>query len=116
MTAIDFLQQFSDLKINKTNNIKSNYVNQSILPKGLYNFSIESAYYFEDSTIALLWITEDWDNNVSLLANEIERYYNYLAKIHNLESDINLEITIGTKDARESKYFDKLIISKSKNN
>lgn len=114
MKATDFIRQFSELTINGPRSSESmpeardDTINICNIPLKLRDYHIESKYY-DDSTIAILWVTEDWDNHVSLLVNEIVRYFEYLAKQNNLESDIELEITIGNKDASESKYYDRVI-------
>lgn len=114
MRARDFIRQFSDPKINgpkfdnKMPPEKRDAINICNIPYNLRNYHVEAVHY-DDDVIAMLWVTEDWDDDVNSLVNEIVRYYNYLAKINRLESDVSLEITIGTKDARESKYYDRVI-------
>lgn len=115
MKANNFIREYCDIKVNgpkfsnKMPPERKDAVNICNIPYGLRNYHVESIYY-DDATIAVLWIAEEWDSDVILLVNEITRYYDHLAKIHNLESDVSLEITIGNKDLQnESKYFDRVI-------
>lgn len=114
MKANKFIREFYDLKINgpkfdnKIPPERKDAINICNIPYGLRNYHVESVYY-DDDIIAILWVAEDWDVDVFLLVNEITRYFEYLAKMNNLETDVSLEITIGSKDAQESKYFDRVI-------
>lgn len=113
MKARDFIRQFSDPKVNgpKFDNKmpleRYDAINICNIPYNLRNYHVET-FHYDDDVIAILWVTEDWDD-VNLLVNEIVRYYNYLAKINRLDSDISLEITIRTKDDKKSKYYDSVI-------
>lgn len=115
MKASSFIRAFCDIKINgpkysnKMPPEQKDAVNICNIPYGLRDYYIESVYY-DDATIAILWVAEEWDQDVFSLVNEITRYYEYLAKVHNLEADILLEITIGNKDIQNApKYFDRVI-------
>lgn len=114
MKATEFIRQFNELSINGPRvsedmpAARDDAINICNIPFNLRDYHVESKYY-DESTIAILWVSVDWDNKVSALVNEIVRYFEYLAVQNDLESDIELEITIGNKDASESKYYDRVI-------
>ena len=111
MNANEFIQRFSVLNINDTYIKNPEAINTKQVPNELHIYLLDSHYYYDENLISILWVTEQWNNHINMIVNEINRYYKYLANKYQLEEDIEVEITIGNKIGEYNKYF-KIVIYK----
>lgn len=114
MTAQLFLKRYGIAKVNKPSyrgakmpSFDETKINESVFPDELRDKDVN--ILIDDGFINIHWLSQEWNNNTKDFFEEVFRCYRYLAKVHNLEEPIKIEVIIENRDGVGYDYAEKLI-------
>ena len=103
MKAKEFINQFQLVTANNPKD-KAFEVNEEAINEFTYSSRLEPVDIeydvVDDSTIEIHWVSQDWDNEIDPLIDEITRYSNKIAEKCNLEEDVLIILKIRSKSSR----------------
>lgn len=108
MTTNEFVKEYYQRPINKTDEIFNDQINENKINEELRSKSIEFHYASAD-TIAIIWTSYGWNKHCEALVDEIIRCYQYLADQEKLDNDISIELVIQDYDRNNLLYYDKVV-------